>query len=72
MRPHHYPSDVTDAQRKLIEPHIPTEPGGGRPRETEMRNVLDAILDITRTGYRWCYLPGDLPPKSTVRNYIDR
>jgi putative transposase len=44
MTTHHYPSDVTDAQWNLIVPHLPPEPGGGRPRKTKMRDVLDAIL----------------------------
>jgi transposase len=68
---HHYPSDVTDAQWALIEPHLPPEPGGGRPRETDMRDVLDAILYITRTGCQWRYLPADFPPRSTVWRYFD-
>jgi len=72
MRTHHYPSDLTDAQWASIEPFIPPEPGGGRPRTTEMRDVLDAIFHITRTGCRWQYLPGDLPPRSTVWRYFDR
>ena len=72
MRTHHYPSDVTDAQWALIEPHLPPEPGGGRPRKTDMRDVLDAILYILRTGCQWRYLPGDFPPKSTVWRYFDR
>src|SRR6516165_9871599 len=72
MTTHDYPSDVTDAQWKLIEPHLPPEPGGGRPRETDMRDVLDAILYILRTGCQWRYLPGDLPPKSTVWRYFDQ
>src|SRR5512138_2164316 len=72
MRTHHYPSDVTDAQWHLIEPHLPPAPGGGRPRKTAMRDVLDAIFYITRTGCQWRYLPGDLPPKSTVWRYFDR
>ncbi len=72
MRTHHYPSDVTDAQWALIEPHIPPEPGGGRPRKTDMRDVLDAILYILRTGCQWRYLPGDFPPKSTVWRYFDQ
>ena len=71
MRTHNYPSDVTDEQWPLIEPHIPPEPGGGRPRETDMRDVLDAIFYILRTGCQWRYLPGDLPPKSTVWRYFD-
>src|SRR6516162_8014171 len=71
MTTHHYPSDVTDAQWKLIEPHLPPEPGGGRPRTTDMRHVIDAILYILRTGCQWRYLPGDFPPKSTTWRYFD-
>ena len=70
MRTHHYPSDVTDAQWALIEPHIPGSTGG-RPRKTDMRDVVDAILYILRTGCRWVYLPIDFPPKSTVWRYFD-
>jgi putative transposase len=72
MTTHHYPSDLTDAQWSLIEPHLPPEPGGGRPRKTDMRDVLDAVLYITRTGCQWRYLPADFPPKSTVWRYFDR
>src|SRR4051795_5502365 len=71
MRTQSYPSDVTDAQWALIEPHLPVYPGG-RPRTTDMRDVLDAILYVLRTGCQWRYLPGDLPPKSTVWRYFDR
>src|SRR5512147_1732962 len=72
MRTHHYPSDVTDAQWALIEPHIPPVRPGGRPRETDMRDVVDAVFYILRTGCQWRYLPGDLPPKSTVWRYFDQ
>ena len=68
----HYPSDLTDAQWALIEPYIPPEPGGGRPRKTELRDVLDAIFYLLRTGCQWRYLPADLPPKSTVWRYFDQ
>jgi transposase len=71
MRTHHYPSDVTDAQWALIEPHIPASTGG-RPRKTDMRDVVDAILYVLRTGCQWRYLPVDFPPKSTVWRYVDR
>ena len=70
MRTHHYPSDVTDAQWALIEPHIPVYPGG-RPRKTDLRDVVDAIFYILRTGCQWRYLPIDFPPKSTVWRYFD-
>ncbi len=72
MSTHHYPSDRTDAQWASIEARIPPGPGGGRPRRTDLRDVLDAILYILRTGCQWRYLPGDLPPKSTVWRYSDR
>src|SRR3954469_21961651 len=72
MSTHHYPSDLTDEQWALIEPHLPPEPGGGRPRKTRMRDVLDAISSILRTGCQWRYLPGDLPPRSTAWRYFDR
>src|SRR5512143_2636773 len=72
MRTHHYPSDVTDEQWALIESHIPPVLPGGRPRKTDVREVLDAILYILRTGCQWRYLPSDFPPKSTVWRYFDQ
>jgi putative transposase len=72
MRTHHYPSDITDAQWALIEPHIPPVHPGGRPRKTDVRDVFDAILYILRTGCQWRYLPVDFPPKSTVWRYFDQ
>jgi putative transposase len=65
-----YPSDLTDEQWALVEPLIPVYPGG-RPRETSMREVLNAIFYIARTGCQWRFLPKDFPPKSTVWGYYD-
>ena len=70
MRTQSYPSDVTDAQWALIEPHLPVYPGG-RPRKTDLRDVVDAIFYLLRTGCQWRYLPKDFPPKSTVWRYFD-
>ena len=70
MRTTYYPSDVTDAQWALIEPLLPPAPTGGRPRKTEMRDVVNAIFYILRTGCQWRYLPKDFPPKSTVWRYF--
>src|SRR6478736_5306013 len=70
MRNVSYPSDVTDEQWALIEPHIPVYPGG-RPRTTDLRDVIDAVFYILRTGCQWRYLPKDFPPKSTVWRYFD-
>ena len=61
MRTQHYPSDATDEQWVLIEPHVPVY-SGGRPRKPDVRDVLDAILYILRTGCQWRYLPVDFPP----------
>jgi transposase len=69
MRTQTYPSDLTDEQWGLIEPHIPVYPGG-RPRKTAMRDVVDAIFYLLRTGCQWRYLPKDFPPKSTVWGYF--
>jgi len=70
MRSHKYPSDVTDEQWALIEPLIPVYPGG-RPRKTDVRDVLDAIFYLLRAGCQWRYLPKDFPPRSTVWRYFD-
>jgi putative transposase len=71
MRTQSYPSDLTDAQWRLIEPHLPVYPGG-RPRTTNLRDVVNAIFYILRTGCQWRYLPKDFPPKSTVWKYFDQ
>jgi putative transposase len=71
MRTQSYPSDITDPQWALIEPHLPVYPGG-RPRKTRLRDVVDAIFYILRTGCQWHYLPKDFPPKSTVWRYFDQ
>src|ERR1700686_2881214 len=70
MRPQSYPSDVTDPQWALSEPHLPVFPGG-RPRKTTCSDVVDGVLYVLRTGCQWRYLPKDFPPKSTVWRYFD-
>jgi putative transposase len=71
MRTQRYPSDLTDEQWALIEPLIPGT-SGGRPRKTSMRDVLDAIFYVNRSGCQWRFLPKDFPPKSTVWEYFGR
>ncbi len=63
-----YPSDLTDQQWVIIEPLIPVNMVG-RPREVEMREVLNAIFYLNRSGCQWDMLPHDLPPRSTVHDY---
>jgi transposase len=67
-----YPSDVTDGQWKLIEPSIPPPKWGGRPREVDMREVVNAILYVVRTGCSWRQVPHDFPPWITVYYYFRR
>jgi transposase len=64
-----FPSDLTDAEWARLEPLIPAASPGGRPRKTDMRAAMDAILYLLRTGCPWRYLPRDVfPPRSTVYN----
>jgi putative transposase len=64
-----YPSDLTDAQWEIIRPLIPVFTVG-RPREVDMREVVNAILYLNRSGCQWDMLPHDLPAKSTVYNHF--
>jgi putative transposase len=65
-----YKTDLTDAQWKLIKPLIPPAKPGGRPRATDIREVLNTLLYQARTGCQWELLPHDLLPKSTVWDYF--
>jgi putative transposase len=67
-----YPSDLTDAQWTILEPMIPgaRTHHGGRPREVDMREVINTILYLSRSGCQWEMLPHDLLPKSTVYDYF--
>ena len=65
-----YPSDLTDAEWALVEPLIPPARHGGRRREVNVREVLNAIFYVLSTGCQWMALPKDLPPKSMAHNYF--
>jgi putative transposase len=65
-----YPSDLTDEQWELIEVMIPREKPGGRPRSVNLREVINAMLYLDRSGCQWDMLPHDLPPKSTTYEYF--
>src|SRR5215831_14726360 len=67
-----YPSDLTDAQWAVLEPLIPPAEPGGRARTVEMREVLNGINYLLRTGCAWRFLPHDLPPWGTVHYYLRR
>lgn len=67
-----YPTDLTDEQWAIIEALIPSAKTarGGRPRTVDMREVVNSILYLNRTGCQWDMLPHDLLPKSTVYDYF--
>ena len=64
-----YPSDLTDAQWRRIEPLIPPAKPGGRPRTVNLREICNGIWYVLRSGCAWRMMPHDLPPWSTV--YFD-
>ncbi len=77
-RPHYerrcprYASDLTDAEWALIEPMMPLPNRIGRPRKTDLREVVNALLYMASSGGAWRLLPKDFPPFSTVQKYFYR
>lgn len=68
---HRYPSDLTDAQWKLLEPLF--ESSSAEPaRVHNVRDVLNAIFYVNRTGCQWDYLPPNFPPWKAVYNQFSR
>lgn len=70
MRKVSYPSDLTDDQWEIVDGMIPPALLGGRPRSTNVRETVDAILYVVRTGCQWRQLPADFPPWQTVYRYF--
>jgi len=64
-----YPTDLTEEQWKLVEPFLPDAKAGGRPRKTDLREVLNALFYLVRSGCQWRMLPHELPPWRTCYNY---
>ena len=65
-----YPSDLTDAQWKVIKPLLPAQKPRGRKRQVNLRQILNAIFYVLHTGCQWDYLPHDFPPQDTVYGYF--
>ena len=65
-----YPTDLTDTEWTLLAPLIPAAKPGGRPRTTDMREVVNAILYSLRSGCQWRMLPQEFPPHQTVYHYF--
>ena len=71
-----YPTDLTDGQFALIEPLLPRAKSdavrGGRPREVDLRDIVNGILYLNRTGCQWSAdggLPRTFGPWPTVHDY---
>jgi transposase len=65
-----YLTDLTDEHWTILQPLIPPAKPGGRPRTVDMRDILNTLLSLNRTGCQWDMLPHDLLPKSTVYEYF--
>src|SRR5512144_1002146 len=66
-----YDSDLTDEEWALVEPLIPPAKRGGGKRTVNIREVLNGIFYVLWTGCQWKAVPKDLPPKSTVHDYLE-
>lgn len=67
-----YPSDVSDREWQIIEPLLPKSKPRGRKRDTDLREVVNAIFYLLEEGCQWRALPHDFPHWSTVRTYFDK
>jgi len=65
-----YPTDLSDEQWQALSRLIPPAKPGGRPRTVNMRDVLNALFYLSRTGCAWRMLPKEFPPKDTVYYYF--
>ncbi|MSP82383.1 MAG: IS5 family transposase, partial [Alphaproteobacteria bacterium] len=65
-----YPSDLTDEEWAHVEPAIAPDKRGGGKRWVDLRAVVNGVMYILSTDCQWRYLPKDLPPRSTVHDYL--
>ena len=72
MNSKRYTSDLTDEEWAILEPLIPPAKEGGRPRTINMREVLNGIFYLLKTGCQWRMLPKDFPNWKTVNDYYSK
>ena len=65
-----YPTDLTDGEWEVLEPLLPPPSKRGRPRTVELREVVNALRYMVRSGCAWRCLPHDFPPWPTVQYYF--
>ncbi|MDP9476230.1 MAG: transposase, partial [Actinomycetota bacterium] len=63
-----YPTELSDEEWRCIEPHLPTQRAVGRPRRHSLREILDAVFYIVRSGCAWRLLPHEFPPWKTIHH----
>ena len=71
MKREPYPSDLSDQEWAIFEPLIPPAKPGGKPRTTDMREVLNAIFYVNKSGGQWRMLPHEFPKWQTVYYYYN-
>jgi transposase len=67
-----YPSDVTEEEWRQVAALIPSARRGGCPRTGDIREVLNGLLYVLSSGCQWRAIPTDLPPRSTIFDYLGR
>lgn len=72
MRRKPYPTDLTNEQWAILKPHLTQAHGRGAPRRVNLREIINALLYLSRTGCQWRMLPHDLPPWETVYYYFSQ
>src|ERR687890_1606500 len=65
-----YPTDLSDAEWNYIQPHLPVPKEHGRPRIHDLREILDAVFYVLKSGCQWRLLPHDFPRWPTVYHYF--
>ncbi len=64
--------DLSDAEWEVLNPLLPLPRGFGHPRKVDLREILNGIFYVQRTGCQWEMLPHDLPPHTTVYGYFPK
>jgi transposase len=67
-----YESDLSDAEWAEVEALIPPAKPGGNKRTVDIRQVVNGVMYVLSTGCQWRAIPKDLPPRSTVHDYLER
>jgi putative transposase len=65
-----YPTDLSDDEWVYIEAYLPCSEGSGRPRLHALREILNAIFYVLKSGCAWRLLPHDFPPWKTIHHYF--